>query len=646
MNATRILKEARPLLWLWCAAALAGALPLVYPLDWIAPIYLVGLLAVPVLATLSLGNEFQDRTFSLLLSQPVGRMRIWGEKLSVSVVAIASAVLIFSLALRATSFHPGRQELLFATAWIVAITASATFWTLFTRSAIGGLALNFGVHAFIALAIPWATLADGLRARGYLTPSNVIAVPAAGIIGYAGLMLWLGGRLLTRFQATGGMAGDDLLLAGWDVAPGVVVGWLRCRPSGAVLNLIRKELRLLRPVWLISLMAAAGWACLTLFGVLYERGYSRNFETTLIGMGVVSTLMIAILAGSMSLGEERTSGTHSWHLTLPVSAFRQWLIKLCMALLAGLVGAGLLPLLIARRFIGSSHVLVDVHLGMRLPLVVLGLTFAAFWCACAVNGTVGAVVWVLPAILAIGCTTYFGEFLASGFVHFILAKFGPITNLRLAITASELWPFYRRSRWAYGAEPPLLTLTLATVLLLASIQSYRLYRSHVLDRSRVLIRSLLPLAMTAILLSFSLAVLSAFVIRACWQMVDLFGQSGSAIERILPLFAASGVKHPLQLNVDDLAKASRFPLEESTRLWLRDSRITVTPDKAHPGGYYCETSPVGWKTCYYSATIHLANGADLTLTDTPPEIPKFPFGHVTGYIQWPGAKGRELVWDW
>ena len=316
---------------------------------------------------------------------------------------------------------------------------------------------------------------------------------------------------------------------------------------------------MLRPVWLISLLAAVGWACLTLFGVLYERGYSRNFETTLIGMGVVSTLMIAILAGSLSLGEERTSGTHSWHLTLPVSALRQWLIKLCMALFAGLVGAGLLPLLIARRFIGSSHVLVDVHLGMRLPLVVLGLTFAAFWCACAVNGTVGAVVWVLPAILAIGCTTYFGEFLASGFVHFILAKFGPITNLRLAITASELWPFYRRSRWAYGAEPPLLTLTLATVLLLASIQSYRLYRSHVLDRSRVLIRSLLPLAMTAILLSFSLAVLSAFVIRACWQMVDLFGQSGSAIERILPLFAASGVKHPLQLNVDDLAKASRFP---------------------------------------------------------------------------------------
>ena len=133
-------------------------------------------------------------------------------------------------------------------------------------------------------------------------------------------MLWLGGRMLARFQATGGMAGDDLLMAGPDVMPGALAGWLRCRPTGAVLNLIRKELRLLRPVWLISLLAAVGWACLTLFGLLHERGFSRNFETAVVIVGVVSTLMIAILAGSLSLGEERTSGTHAWHLTLPVSA--------------------------------------------------------------------------------------------------------------------------------------------------------------------------------------------------------------------------------------------------------------------------------------------------------------------------------------
>ncbi|MGO8735277.1 MAG: hypothetical protein ACLQVM_21070 [Terriglobia bacterium] len=154
MNATRILKEARPLFWPWCAVALSGVVPLVYPLAWTPLIYLIGFFIIPVLATLSLGNEFQHRTLSLLLSQPVGRMEIWGEKLSVTIVATVSAVLVFSLALRATLFRPDWRVWAFGAAWIVAITASATFWTLFTRSTVGGVALNIGVQSFISFVVP------------------------------------------------------------------------------------------------------------------------------------------------------------------------------------------------------------------------------------------------------------------------------------------------------------------------------------------------------------------------------------------------------------------------------------------------------------------------------------------------------------
>ena len=137
---------------------------------------------------------------------------------------------------------------------------------------MGGVVLNIGVQSFISFAVPWANLADWLRARGYLSPGNLIVVSTIVFVFlcYAGVMLWLGWRKLARFQATGGMAGDDLLMAGPDVMPGALAGWLRCRPTGAVLNLIRKELRLLRPVWLISLLAAVGWACLTLFGLLHR----------------------------------------------------------------------------------------------------------------------------------------------------------------------------------------------------------------------------------------------------------------------------------------------------------------------------------------------------------------------------------------
>jgi hypothetical protein len=480
---------------------LAGALPLVHPLNWTPLIYLLGFFVVPLLATLSLGEEFQHRTLSLLLSQPVGRMEIWGEKLSVTVVAIVSAVMVFSLALRATSFQPDRRELAFAGAWIVAITASATFWTLFTRSTVGGLALNIGVQSFISFTIPWSNLADWLRARGYLAPGNPIVPSAVTFVFlcYAGVMVWLGVRMLERFQVTGGMVGDDLLMAGPDLMPGALAGWLHSRPSGAVLNLIRKEFRLLRPVWLISLLAAVGWACLTLFGLLFERGFSKNFETAVVIVGVGSTLMIAILAGSMSLGEEKTSGTHTWRLTLPVPVLLQWRIKLYMALFAGFVGAGLLPVLFARRsLLGSSHVLADFNFGTGWLLGVLILTFVSFWCACAAHGTVRAVLWVVPVMIALGLASQFGELVGPKFMHLVPSRFAIFASFRFTNAVSSMFQtslISRFSMWEFfynrGYIAPMLWSALIPALFFAVIQSYRLFRAQLQDSTLAVVRNLL-----------------------------------------------------------------------------------------------------------------------------------------------------------
>ena len=52
MNAktTRILKEARPLFWPWCAVAAAGVLPLAHPPQLIELIWLIGFfLGIPLL---------------------------------------------------------------------------------------------------------------------------------------------------------------------------------------------------------------------------------------------------------------------------------------------------------------------------------------------------------------------------------------------------------------------------------------------------------------------------------------------------------------------------------------------------------------------------------------------------------------------
>ncbi len=630
MNAKRILKEARPLFWPWCAVTMAGAVPLVHPLHSIAGISQFGfLLGIPLLATLSLGNEFEHRTLSLLLSQPIGRMEIWGEKLMVTVAAVLSAVIVFCFAWRVTAFQPDLRGAAFPVVWIIATTASATFWTLFTRSMLGGVVLNFGVHSFIIIAL--ANLPDRIRGTGSLSLPNkiVISIAAFVLLCYAGAMLWLGRRMLARFQVTGGMAGDDLLMAGPDVMPGALAGWLRCRPTGTVLNLIRKELRLLRPVWLISLLAAAGWACLALFGLLYERAFSRNFETALVIWGVVSTMMIAIPAGSMSLGEERTSGTHSWHLTLPVSARRQWLIKLFMALSAGFLGAGLVPFLIAGRLWGSSRVFADVHPEMVLLVGAALLSFAAFWCACAVKGTVRAVLWVLPVMIALYFAGELGRWVGPAITDLFFSKFDPFTNLKFAnavksIFVPELFYTFAYAHWdsRNGYRLAMLTLLWLPTLLLAAGQSYRLFRAQLQDSALSLVRNLLRLAMVAFLCSFSLLFFFFFVGRAWDQKSIALFETIRAIEKVQSGAAKLDATHPLQLTVEDLAKAS--PISKSTRRILGNSHITLALEEpAHHGRLGCggisqaidSHYELGYSWCL--ATIPLADGSQLTVAFEP-----------------------------
>ena len=480
-------------------------------------------------------------------------------------------------------------------------------------------------------------------------------------------MVWLGGQALVRFQATGGMGSDDLLMAGPDVMGGALAGWLTCRPHGVVLNLIRKELRLLRPVWLITLLVAVGWACLTLFGLLFERGYSRNFETAVIGLGVVSTLMIAILAGTMSLGEERTSGTHAWNLTLPASARVQWGVKLFVALFAGFVGAGLVPMLTVGRFIlRSSRTLGDMNLGNVWLLGVLVLTFAAFWCACAVDGTVAASLWVIPVIGVLSGAGYFAKLWGHDLVlslwgHSPRADFGSnwlvasvaqrhpqafnlLGNLRFDWWAASVT--YRHLRLLYLLDQPIFyAALLGAALILAVVQSYRLFRAQPRDGAQSVVRNLLPLALLVFLCGFSLTALNEFWGRAGLQMYGFFNVTSNAIQKGLSGAAKLHPTEPLQLSGDDVAETCRGPFENSARRWLRGARITVTPDISHPNGFLCEQDHWDHTRCYYSAIIHLADGTDIFESCEPGADRKESYGIYSVHVRWPGTAREETLWE-
>ena len=82
--------------------------------------------------------------------------------------------------------------------------------------------------------------------------------------------------------------------------------------------MIRRELNLQRPIWALTLVVVCGWLCLTSFGDVPKRLHwqepSNGVTIAMVLLGCLS-MVIAVLAGCLSLGEERTSGTHSWQLT-------------------------------------------------------------------------------------------------------------------------------------------------------------------------------------------------------------------------------------------------------------------------------------------------------------------------------------------
>ncbi len=618
---TRILKEARILFWPWLVVVLAGALRLVdtsHPAlygrglfstvhNFIEPASFLGFfIGIPLLATLSLGNEFQHRTLALLLSQPIRRMEIWSEKFSVTIIAVVSAALVFGWTWR-SAFHQDRELWIGAAALILIMTASAPFWTLIARSTMGGLALN-SVNSFIPLI---------MTARRDWIPVTAIArsFAVAALLCYAGTMLWLGRRTLARFQVTGGTAGDDLLLAGPNVMPPAIAEWFRSRPAGMTLNLIRKEFRLLRPVWLLSLLGLLAWFCLPAFTSTWERG---SFPAMLLAMLMIVafTPLIAILAGTLSLGEERSSGTHSWHLTQPVSAVRLWLIKLSIALFSSFICAVLLPALAlsAGKFVFRSPIpFALADLDMTWVFWVLIVTFASFWCASATNGTVRAALSVFPVIITIVLAGSLGAWLAPGTVAFLVSRIDFFANFRFTDSAANF------QLTAVGARPLFdFLLLLVPVLLLAIVQSYRLFRRQLPDSALPMIRNLLPLAAVLSLCVFSIVGISSFVVHARRSMWTMFKETHEAIEKSQPGIATLDAAHPLQLSVDDLLKTA--PLSARTQAWLHDSRITVKDQPHFAGRYCCGTNTQLFTILpdkahpWYLATIHLPDGSNCTLS--------------------------------
>jgi hypothetical protein len=395
------------------------------------------------------------------------------------------------------------------------------------------------------------------------------------------------------------------MTAGPQFMPEALARWFRSRPTGASLNLIRKELRLQQPIWLFALLAVLIWLYLIVSGIVPEwagGGPDVPPPSVAIPIAVAGclSLVMAVLAGCLSLGEERTSGTHSWHLTLPVSTVRQWLIKLGMAMFTSFICAWAVPV-VALLAAGSAHGTPFLYLRdpMSWLIALLLITVVSFWCACAVKGTWPAVLWLFPAMGAVLLAGEFGNWAA----QHLTQTSGTLREVLVA--GLHLDPRAFRSPNDIGTA---LLWFYAPASIFAVFQGYRMFRTQPQDSSRGIARGLRTLVIIVLVCSFSVSAAGfggdSLPMIAGVSGWSPFYETRNAIEKLQTGPANLDAAQPRQFTVDDLARAA--PLSPLTQRWLRDSRTTIAPNQPVAGGF----------AKHHAATIRLASGLECQLSVT------------------------------
>ena len=407
----RTKKEFRVLLTPWSVATLAAfSLPAIATLAGRMPRQYVGglvetlagvctFMACLAMAALSFGSEFHHRTFGLMLVQPVRRSRIWWAKMlpligayvSVGIAFVAGQYLSDAAWGSSLESWNGSSFLGFV-ALLAGVMCSGAFWTLLSRSIIGGMVLPLAIQVLLAGVITWFVSGTSTVPPEELE-SRLLPALGAGALVYCALFMHLGWRKFSRVEWREGYTGESVI-AGFPA--------LRVKESqpaklcSSWASLLRKELRLHRPVFLLAVLFTVCW--LAALGLRALRpAWEARFDVAFLVILVIYLPFVWLLSGCISLGEEKRLGTWGWHLTLPVSGARQWAVKISFALLTALTLGILLPALVwpaARAPIyGFSIVWYDVPPALLALPVAVFATLLSFWSVTMFSTVVRAVLF-------------------------------------------------------------------------------------------------------------------------------------------------------------------------------------------------------------------------------------------------------------
>ncbi len=328
-------KEVRALMVPWMAAAALFGVPLL--LEWrVRPVFgiVVFTASAIVLGAMSIGHELSDRTLGWALAHPVSRSRLLATKVGVAALMLTALALMVNL-LDGMDLRISRE---FPNDWVpLAVTLGidglllALWFTLVTRDPLAGVVL-----AGAALALVWR-----LPALLVIPGAFEVSVRVWALRGLAVLGALAGWYTFTRLEVTDGSRSLDLT-AWWPVARGRASAFetQSSVQRSPLWQLAWKELHLQQ----LSLAAAGIYFAVSGIAIVANRAGLGLPGFTIVN-SVYGTLA-SVMFGSMAIAEERRSGVWGWQASLPIRAWKQWALKLNVALGSKLLLVSGLQLLI------------------------------------------------------------------------------------------------------------------------------------------------------------------------------------------------------------------------------------------------------------------------------------------------------------
>jgi hypothetical protein len=433
---------------------------------------------VLLLSLTPFGQELNWGTFSILLAQPVSRKRLWRVKVLLLGLALFLVFvgLVLSNQLRVDSVMSAAKNTVGRTYYMGGVDrtlermiADTRHEALLDSLMVGGLGAMAGLAGGLwttllfrqVSAAFWFTLllptGLGLLVGQLLGgfPDAVVRVGMCAVLGlYSAVGVVWARRLFLQVQDTQ-WTGGVVSVPEWCGAATQVRTGLSHRKRQAFRALLRKELQ----SQYVNLLLA-GALLLIHLAVLATRaltaGYLSTHRSIAMILEAIPVLWLALplLVASVTIAEERKLGTFETVACVPVSRWRQFGVKLGLALMLGFVLGAVVPLAVEQ--LGT---LVGLHPNTMLAfgteilpaagvgvLAALGITLLAFYGSSLTHNTLQA--------------------LGSGVLACVIAS----VLIEVAAQPPNLWDV---PLWG----PRLLAWILSPVMLLALVVlAYRNYR--------------------------------------------------------------------------------------------------------------------------------------------------------------------------